>query len=268
MCVKCGGSALCDHGKQHSYCRECNGSAYCDHGKLRKLCRECPDGGGAYCPCGKLKQVCKKCRGNGLCRHERPKAECRVCHPESSRFCKECQHTYASRDKYRPYCVSCFVHKFPEDERSKHACKKYAELKVKAYLTDVFPEVFTHNRMLILGSCDNPHRRLIDFFTVINNVLLAIEVDEHQHRSYDKDDEIQRVNEIFHNLDFSTRMVFIRFNPDGFKVNGKQRRVSMEDRLTELSKVVARTVTDMYNCPETFTDVHKEIKMFFDEPWP
>ena len=35
------GHAICEHGRQRSYCKECGGSGICEHGRVRSRCKEC-----------------------------------------------------------------------------------------------------------------------------------------------------------------------------------------------------------------------------------
>ena len=41
MCKDCGGSSICEHGRQRSQCKECGGSGICEHGRQRSQCKEC-----------------------------------------------------------------------------------------------------------------------------------------------------------------------------------------------------------------------------------
>ena len=75
-----------------------------------------------------------------------------------------------------------------------------------------FPGVFTHNRRIWLGDCSVLYHRFIDFYVMIGNILVVVEVDENQHRSYDKKDEELRITEILHNIGMDKKMVFIRYN--------------------------------------------------------
>ena len=40
-CKECGGSQICEHGRQRSRCKECGGSQICEHGRQRYSCKEC-----------------------------------------------------------------------------------------------------------------------------------------------------------------------------------------------------------------------------------
>ena len=59
MCKECGGSQICEHGRQRSTCKECGGSSICEHGRRRSTCKEC--GGSSICEHGRRRSQCKEC---------------------------------------------------------------------------------------------------------------------------------------------------------------------------------------------------------------
>jgi hypothetical protein len=195
-----------------------------------------------------------------LCPHGRQTYRCRICSPDSKHFCKLC-HYISCTKKYKGYCVSCFVYTFPEDELSKMARLKYDEMKVKVYLADRIPG-FLHNQRIWLGDCSAPYRRFLDFHMMVGNTLVVIEVDEHQHKSYSKEDETLRIHEILHNIGLDKKMVFIRYNPSSYKCKGEQ--VGTDVRLESLVQQ-ANEVIEYLESGEEYTDIHHEIKMFYDE---
>jgi len=54
MCKDCGGSGICEHGRQRSRCKDCGGSG---------ICKDC--GGGSICEHGRKRSVCKDCKDSG-----------------------------------------------------------------------------------------------------------------------------------------------------------------------------------------------------------
>ena len=88
-------------------------------------------------------------------------------------------------------------------------------------------------------NCDCSHRRRIDFRLLINNTLLCIEVDEKQHASY-MTDEI-RYNDLY--MTFSGKFIFIRFNPDNYRIDGELKKTKMETRLNSLSDAINKHIT-------------------------
>ena len=75
--------------------------------------------------------------------------------------------------------------------------------------------------------------------------FLVIEVDENQHKSYSngcsfdvKKQELRRMNQIHEALSGLMHVIFLRFNPDNFRVKGILQKVNMQKRLEILVKWV------------------------------
>ena len=73
--------------------------------------------------------------------------------------------------------------------------------------------------------------------------MLCIEVDENQHKYYDKDDEEARYNDVY--MGFSGKFIFIRYNSDSFRSgiletnkdeNNKKRDPEFETRMKILEE--------------------------------
>lgn len=259
-CFKCKGSATCIHNKIKNVCFSCNGNSICIHKKRKSQCKDC--NGSSICIHKIHRSKCLQCKGSSICTHIKERMKCRICSPDSNYFCKECHFLWGNR-KYKGYCVPCYVYKFPDDELAKNAHLKHNELKVKAFLANEFPGVFTHNSRIWFGDCTAPYRRFLDFYVMVGNTLFVIEVDEHQHRGYDIEDEKSRINEILHNIGLDKKMVFIRYNPDTYKVDSKRKITSVEDRLKTLKDTVVEILEILYDNRE-YNDIHTEIKLFYD----
>ena len=152
---------------------------------------------------------------------------------------------------------------FPEDELSKTAHLAVKELNCKKFLDDRFPGVFAHNRRLILSERDKsctPHNRRIDFQTEMGNVVVGIEVDENQHKTYDPLDEEKRIMQIYENAD--RNLVFIRFNPDKYREGGKWKRTPIQTRYIKLAEKIEEIFHQAKN--DEFQDWFTEIRMYFD----
>ena len=100
---------------------------------------------------------------------------------------------------------------------------------------------FIHDQPMRYG-CDCAHRRRLDHRCLINGTMLAVETDEFAHRSYDPADEQKRYDDVF--LAFSSKWVFIRFNPDDC-YGGKG--VDMEDKLQRLREEIERQIKRVLN---------------------
>ena len=155
--------------------------------------------------------------------------------------------------KHDGYCTHCFKNLFPDDPRTKSIYSKSKELLVKQFLSENH-NGFIHDKVLETIHCDCSHRRRIDFRMLINNTLLCIEVDENQHSSY-INDEI-RYNDLY--MTFSGKFVFIRFNPDNYRIDGELKKTKMETRLNALSKEIIKHITRIEQEENTeLLEIHK-----------
>jgi hypothetical protein len=87
---------------------------------------------------------------------------------------------------YDGMCYRCFCEKFPTHEKVR--TKVRVELQVRGFLDTHFQD-FVHDKLMHTAHCDCNHRRRVDHRRVVGNTLLCVEVDEHHHRGYDKDNE-------------------------------------------------------------------------------
>lgn len=95
-----------------------------------------------------------------------------------------------------------------------------------------------HNKPLYVdleGGCCASKRR-IDLRMLIGNTMFCIEVDENEHKYYIKLDEEARYDDLF--MDFSGKYVFIRYNPDPYKINGVKKNPQFSKRMAELKKMI------------------------------
>jgi hypothetical protein len=130
-----------------------------------------------------------------------------------------------ANNKYNDYCTHCFANLFPNNPKT---------LQIKAK---------------------------IDLRKLIGNTLLCIEIDEDQHKSYNKVDEVRRYNNLF--MDFSGKYVFIRYNPDPYKVNGIRRNPKFNTRITELVNKIKELEKHIQNGKnKELIEIHH---MYYDE---
>ena len=223
QCKECGGSSICEHKRIRKQCKECGGSAICEHGKQRHKCKEC--GGSCICEHGKQRCFCKECGGSQICQHSRNRSECPDC--GGSRICKSRNHPYNTgcrtlgNRKLNGFCAHCFVNLFPEDPRALTVRKKSKEMQVVSHLLSKY-DGFIHDKPFYVdleGGCCATKRR-IDLRKLIKDTMLCIEIDEDQHKSYIKQNEQHRYDDLF--MDFSGKYIFIRYNPDKFIDKYKQ----------------------------------------------
>ena len=174
-------------------------------------------------------------------------------------------------DKYDGYCTHCFKNIFPNDPRTPKIKGKTKEELVREHINKNF-EGFIHDMPLMWGGCDCTMRRRVDHRIQINGTVLAIETDEFQHRSYDAQQEENRYNDLV--CAYTTKWIFIRFNPDGYKdskgkkrggmfnSDGKRNSKEAERRLTALTEEIQKQIIRIENNENTeLLEIHK---LFYD----
>lgn len=110
------------------------------------------------------------------------------------------------------------------------------------------------------GGCCNSKRR-IDLWTLVGNVVMAIEIDENQHKYYKTDYELNRYQDLV--MDFCGRFVFLRINPDSYLQKGVRRNPAFEIRLPLVEKRIEELLTTLgdFNDSDDMVQIHH---MFYD----
>lgn len=202
------------------YCKDCKkeGMVFIK----KRICIECNDKQATYNLEGLKAKYCNTCKSD-----------------EMINVVDKCKNDGCVRSgniKYKYYCTFCYQHLFPNDEASKNIRKKTKENYVRDFLNEKFTD-FIHDIPLWTGNCDCSHRRRVDFRKLIDNTLLCIEVDENQHKNYDKKNEEIRYDDLF--MIHGGKFVFIRFNPDGFKNSlGTKKNPYMKRRMEYLENEI------------------------------
>jgi hypothetical protein len=181
----------------------------------------------------------KLCKEQGCQSSSQGKTDYCVTHGGGKR-CPNCIDWIDSRcgsSKYDGYCATCFKVLFPDDERSKVVYRHTKEIRVRNEINCHF-EGFIHDKPLYTGNCDCTHRRRIDHRKLIGNTILAIETDEFAHSGYDPLDEEIRYDDLY--MVHSGKWIFIRFNPDG-------RKVDSEDKLKVLIREIEEQIRRIEN---------------------
>lgn len=154
-------------------------------------------------------------------------------------MCNDCPIGQRGNPKYRNYCTFCFTNRFPYDPLTSLIRKKSKENQVKEFINKEF-KGFTHDKSIYTGQCDCSSRRRLDHFKLIDNTLLVVETDEQQHKRYDSVDEEIRYDDLF--MIHSGKWIYIRFNPDSYKIKGKTRNTKMSIRLQQLKKEIQKQI--------------------------
>ena len=190
---------------------------------------------------------------------------CKDCKPDDyidlkHQLCVSEHCTTRVHELCREYCSWCFQHLFPEDPVSRKLHTKTYEAAVAIRILS-YDSTYKHDRPIFVGGCDCTVRRRIDFWKLIGNTILAIEVDEHQHRGYDQDDEVIRYDDLY--MGFSGKWIFIRFNPNAFKGNDcKFKRVALQQRISTLLEVIQHHEKRIHD--ESNTEMLEIHKLFFN----
>ena len=257
-CRDCKGGNICIHNKVKSICKECKGTCICKHNKIRSVCKECK--GGSICEHNKVRTQCKLCNGGNICKHKKEKRDCIEC--GGNRLCKTEWCSVYGNKKYDSYCTHCFANIFPTDPRTAQIRKKSKEIKVVSYISSKF-KGFVHDKPLYVdleGGCCNSKIR-IDLRKLINNTMLCIEIDENQHKGYNKRNELNRYDNLF--MDFSGKYIFIRYNPDKYKINNKIKNPHFKTRINKLIQEIKNQMERINK--EENTNLLEIIHLYYDE---
>ena len=160
--------------------------------------------------------------------------------------CKTSLCDIRSGNKYKGYCLRCFINVYPESKIIRDYGTR--EAKVTEFIKQEFKDLNIIYNKQIQGGCSD-HRPDIFIDCLTHSVI--IEVDEHQHKngdSYSTRCEVRRVNELFTSL-ADRPIIFIRFNPDSY-TNSKNKLIKSCFEYTEdkgLPKAIMKTFQPRLN---------------------
>ena len=86
--------------------------------------------------------------------------------------------------------------------------------------------------------------------------VVIVEIDEFQHKCYSNEKELIRMDNIC--MILCKPVVFIRFNPDSYKINSQKINTTFNDRLTTLVERIRYHLTNIPNNNKIIE------KMYFD----
>ena len=203
------------------------------------------------------------------CQHGTPLGYVDVSHPR----CRSEHCGTRTSPGYDGYCTDCFRRVFPIDPRTANIRAKTRELTVRDALVAWYGDVFIHNTTMHFG-CDCAHRRSIDFRCLVGNTMIAVEVDEGQHKSRDSEDEITRYDDLFM-AGHGGKWIYIRFNPDSYvDANGKRIKGFFDSKNVRRPGEMERRLDTLKTCIDTHIDRARNDKnddlleiiyLFFDE---
>ena len=244
------------------------------------------------CPCGKPQpcyniegeppKYCSNCKTPNMINVISKKCYCGKSYPsfnnqgEPAKYCSQCKtesmidvakkkcknngcYTKANRN-YKNYCANCFQHLFPLDPITFQIRCKTKEIAIRDFINSNF-QGFQHDRILEYGGCDCLHRRRIDHRKLIGNTLLCIETDENQHKTYSKEDETARYNDLM--SAFTCKYIIVRFNPDSYLDEKKlKRNPQIGSRLEVLKEEIDKQIKRIEK--EENNDLLEIIYLFYD----
>jgi general stress protein 26 len=176
------------------------------------------------------------------------------------------------KKKYEGYCLRCFVHTFPDRKVSRNY--KTKEQAVVDHVKSKFPNVDWITDKIVKDGCS---RRRPDLLVDLGYQIVIVEIDENQHETYESC-ENKRIMELSQDLGHRP-IVFIRFNPDDYRVHSKVitscwgvnkmglcvvkkcKQKEWESRLAVLDSHL-----EEYFCPSNrITKTVSQVHLFYDE---
>jgi hypothetical protein len=115
------------------------------------------------------------------------------------------------KNKYEGYCFRCYIYTFPDKPVVQNY--KTKEKNVVEYVTSKFPGFTWVSDKKITNGCS---KRRPDLLLDLGYQIIIVEIDENQHLDYDCNCENKRIMQLSQDLGHRP-IVFIRFNPDGYK---------------------------------------------------
>jgi hypothetical protein len=116
-----------------------------------------------------------------------------------------------------------------------HQRKKKSEERLYKFLTSAG---YSPDRETVVPFCGQGSKKLarLDFTIYKTDRVVAVECDEREHGSESVLCEVTRMLDVaaVHRLTSDLPLHFIRFNPDGFKVDGRAQKPKMAERHKEL----------------------------------
>jgi hypothetical protein len=118
--------------------------------------------------------------------------------------------------KYDGYCLFCYINLFPDKPVTRNY--KTKEYSVVEFVKNKCPDYNWVSDKTILGGCS---KRRPDLLLDLGYQVVIVEVDENQHIDYDCSCENKRIMELSQDVGHRP-IVFIRFNPDEYRVDEKK----------------------------------------------
>jgi hypothetical protein len=147
-------------------------------------------------------------------------------------------------------------------EHSKHVCNRCAKVQNKKewavvrHLRKTVDTKFEYNSSKMLQSCS---KKRPDVYFELDKHCVIVEIDEHQHRSYEDSCECARICEIIGGIGGKS-VIFIRFNPDTTKHKDKKLNLELCDKIDLLVVTIKNELVKEYD-----TFIVKQIQLYYDD---
>ena len=138
-------------------------------------------------------------------------------------------------------------------------CKKIQNKKewgIVRYLRRAIKISFEYNSSKMLQGCS---KKRPDIYFDLDKHCLIVEIDEHQHNSYEDCCECARINEIVNGIGGKS-VIIIRYNPDIIKNNNKVINIENCERINLLVKTINEELVKNYD-----TFIVKIIQLYYND---
>lgn len=203
---------------------------------------------------------CNLCESNFKTKHHLNRHQETV-HDIGDKVCNYCQgncfrlRTYKDKNVGQvKICNKCYKKTTGYSCRAEEDMVNYLSnhKQIKNYISSI-DKIVAHN------SCNTKRRP--DVLISSGDLHIIVECDEKQHRHYSPICESGRIDEILDEFK-SGKVVFIRWNPDHYKVNKGQKKLNRKERLNKLEKIIINLTN---NLPKQHIKI---VYMFYDQDNP
>ena len=185
----------------------------------------------------KVKHPCEQC-GNLFSDKSGLNNHIKSIHNKIKHPCEQCGNLFSDKSGLNNHIKN--IHSVRGEQRKRKSEESMSKQLVK--MNFVFER---ENRIDFKCAIDEPEKTCskVDFVIHNDRAIFFVENDENQHRHYPIPCELRRMTDTYHSICLSDNppqvpVVWIRFNPDKFKVNGTEKKASKEERFKQLEDVL------------------------------
>ena len=111
-------------------------------------------------------------------------------------------------------------------------------------IKDIQPSLFDKT---VPNDCDIRNRP--DIVYEVKTHVVVVEIDEGQHKGYCPEGEVNRMKNIYTAYGGEMQVVFVRYNPDNFRVGGNLVKIPIQKRLDIMCRWVRKAIDDIPESP-------------------